>query len=122
MVDFGTLIFAHLIGDYLFQNDWMAQNKEGGFLPCFVHCMIYTLCGFLVVSVQGARWPSWSWAVVFSTHMAVDYTGFAKHQFMDWMDQTDFRKHMGPWSSIIIDNVIHLLVYFVLWVRLCSQF
>lgn len=37
-------IIGHLVGDYLFQTDWMAQNKkapgESGADACIVHCFI----------------------------------------------------------------------------------
>jgi hypothetical protein len=39
-----TQIFAHLIGDYILQSDWMAMNKSKRTWPCLVHVLIYTSC------------------------------------------------------------------------------
>lgn len=40
---FVLLLFGHLFGDYLFQNDWMALGKKDDWMRCLVHCLIYTL-------------------------------------------------------------------------------
>ena len=40
---FVLLLFGHLFGDYLFQNDWMALNKKDEWWPCIIHCCMYTL-------------------------------------------------------------------------------
>jgi hypothetical protein len=34
-------ILAHFIGDYLLQNDWMAQNKKKSNLACTIHVGLY---------------------------------------------------------------------------------
>ncbi len=36
-------IFAHLIGDYLLQNDWMAARKKENSLVCLIHIVTYML-------------------------------------------------------------------------------
>jgi len=44
-------LLLHLIGDYILQNDWMAQNKKKGSwigsIACQAHCIIYTIPFFL---------------------------------------------------------------------------
>lgn len=114
MVDFGVIIFAHLVGDYLFQNDWMAQNKTKASLPCLVHVLIYTGVHYLILLSMGAAWPLWAFAVIGATHFYIDRTRFAV-AFMKHMGQNSFRKHMAPWSIIIIDNTLHLAISFALW-------
>jgi len=116
MGDFGTLILAHLLGDFVFQTDWMAQNKSKGSLACAVHCAVYTACGIAVVAAQGAWWPFWTWVAIFATHFAIDRTGFAKGTLMGWFQQQSFRDNLGPWSGIIIDNTLHIATYSLVWV------
>ena len=43
------LIMGHMMGDYLFQNNWMALNKKNKKIaaPILVHCFVYTLCVML---------------------------------------------------------------------------
>jgi len=48
---FILLLFGHLFGDYLFQNDWMALNKHKKVWPLFVHCYIYSLTVFVFIGV-----------------------------------------------------------------------
>ncbi len=38
------LILGHLVGDYLFQTNWMALNKKESVLACGVHCFVWTAC------------------------------------------------------------------------------
>ena len=42
------LLVGHLLGDYIFQNDWMALNKTKmtlkGWAACAVHAWVYTTC------------------------------------------------------------------------------
>jgi hypothetical protein len=37
-------LLAHLFGDYIFQSDYMAQNKTKRSWPAFVHALLYSLC------------------------------------------------------------------------------
>ena len=47
MVDtYIRLLFGHLIGDYVLQNNWMALNKKDKKMisPILTHCLVYTVC------------------------------------------------------------------------------
>jgi len=96
-------IYAHLIGDYLLQNDWMAQNKKVSSLHCAVHILVYMLpflfCGFL--------W--WQLAIIALQHYAVDRTNFIMW-FMKWKGSEKFATGpCFPWSVIVTDNITHIL-------------
>jgi hypothetical protein len=39
-----TQLLAHLVGDYLLQSDWMANNKTKRSWPALVHALLYSLC------------------------------------------------------------------------------
>lgn len=99
---------AHLIGDYLWQNDWMAQNKKKRTLPCLVHVALYTLAIFIFTS-----WPWWALVIVAVTHFIQDRTTIV-NWYMRGIGQKSFAENMGPWSVIIVDNVFHLVLLFVL--------
>lgn len=102
-------LIGHLIGDYLIQNDWMAQNKKRATLPCLVHVSLYTLAvGLLTL------WPWWAMAIVFVTHFIQDRTTIIT-AYMSLIGQKDFMKPpLGPWSIIVVDNVWHLVTLFAL--------
>ena len=42
---------CHFIGDYFFQSDWMALNKNKKTWNCLVHVFIYTAC-FLLLTLS----------------------------------------------------------------------
>ena len=99
-----NFILGHMLGDYLFQNPWMAFNKTKRNFPCIVHCLIYTLCILLVT-----RWLNWKLLIVFITHFIMDRFRLA----------TYWRKIMGDKEPqlpyiILSDNTIHLLTLWIL--------
>lgn len=61
-----TFLLCHLVGDFIFQSDWMALNKAKKTLNCLVHVLIYTSC-FLILTT------SWK-ALLFigTTHFIID--------------------------------------------------
>ena len=104
-----NFLIAHLVGDYLAQNDWMAQNKKLRSWPCFVHVLIYS--AFVWLFTQWA-WPAI--AIVFVTHFAQDRTTIVRF-YMECIGQRKFLEPpLFPWSIIVVDNVMHLLVLYLL--------
>lgn len=100
------LLIGHLVGDYILQNDWMALNKKKSSLPCLVHCALYTLS---VAAFSLFALPLWAIAVIFVTHFIQDRTTIIGW-WMNLVGQASFAKNLGPWSSIVVDNVWHLVV------------
>lgn len=113
-------LLLHLIGDYITQTDWMAQQKTKSWLPALVHGTIYSV-PFLLLA------PSWlAFAVILSTHVVIDhyriarYVVFAKNLATDpklkWSDcsVTGYHKDAPPWLAfwllIIADNTMHLCI------------
>lgn len=59
-------LILHLIGDYITQSHWMAENKTKRFWPAALHAVIYSL-PFLFLK------PSWAaFAVILGTHFLID--------------------------------------------------
>lgn len=99
-------LILHMVGDYLLQNDWMAQNKKAkgwyGEWACQVHCITYSV-SFVVAFGWSAG------AMVYLTHYAIDRSGFVMW-FMRATGKGDFAKYpMAPWSIIWVDNTFHLV-------------
>jgi hypothetical protein len=96
-------IYAHLIGDYLLQNDKMALGKKVSSWWCLAHVLAYMLpflfCGF--------SWPQL--ALIAAQHYAQDRTGSIVW-FMKWKGSEGFATGpCAPWSIIVTDNVVHTL-------------
>ncbi len=103
-------IYAHLIGDYLLQNDWMSQNKKLASWPCFVHTITY-LIPFIFTPLA---W--WQLVLIFLQHFFQDRFQFA-YWFLRLKGSPDFAMPpTAPWSLIVIDNIFHILfVAFIAW-------
>jgi len=96
-------IYAHLIGDYLLQNDWMALNKKAKTWNCLVHIAAYMIpfmfCGMSLVQL----------VLIAIQHFAIDRTNFVVW-FMRVKGQSKFMgPPCGPWSIIVVDNILHIL-------------
>lgn len=96
-------IFAHLIGDFLLQNDWMALNKKQSNFHCFAHVITYLL-PFLFCNLT---W--WQLFLIGGQHYIQDRTSFIMW-FMKFKGSEKFATGpCSPWSIILTDNIIHIL-------------
>jgi len=113
-------ILLHLIGDYLFQNDWMAVNKaqksERGYIACMVHCMAYTLPFALYYQSLPAA------SIIFGTHFLIDKYRLPIYwiKLVNWnwssgnYGYSDAKPvWMSTWLFIIVDNIFHLICNYI---------
>jgi len=110
-MNFSSAILGHLVGDYLFQNDWLAINKKTNSWVCLLHCLIWTICVCLFAQIG-----SWvAFVVLLVSHFLQDRTSIVSF-YMKTVGQKQFLTGpCAPWSVIVVDNVFHLLViWFVL--------
>lgn len=101
-------IFAHLVGDYLLQNDWMASHKKDRIpTACVVHVLFYCI-PFLFTPLSGFQL-----FLIAAQHYIQDRSNFPKW-FLEVTGSPSFaRKPFAPWSIIICDNIFHIL-----WIEL----
>lgn len=102
----------HRVGDYLTQNDWMANEKTKRFLPALIHALIYSI-PFIFLDL--GFW----WFGVFVTHFLIDRYRLAVWwiKLVNWnWESTNFGydeqkpKWMSVWLMINVDNTWHLLI------------
>lgn len=105
-------IFAHLIGDYILQTDWMALNKKQKTIPALVHVLLYC-APFVFCSLE-----PWQILLIGIQHFIQDRTNFVIW-FMKIKGSKKFASGpCAPWSIIVTDNVLHILwIGFVIWVK-----
>ena len=65
-------LILHLVGDYLLQSDWMAENKTKNWFPCFIHSILYTLPFFIICSIEACM-------VICITHYLIDRFRLVKY-------------------------------------------
>lgn len=109
---------AHLIGDFLLQNSWMAENKGKNSWICLAHVLVYSL-PFLITCQLALLWPSLmlhalsgtSFLLILVQHWFQDR--FALHMiYMKKVGQSTPDK--WPTGPLIIDQVWHLI--FIFWI------
>lgn len=122
MFNFWSVVFGHLLADYMFQPKKMAIEKSQNSMICFVHCLIYTTCVCGCVAYQNHFFTWWLPLVVFASHYPIDRWSLASHwlklikgrDVMDAFRQSD----PDPFAAMVyavVDNTMHL---FLLWLVL----
>lgn len=117
-------LILHLVGDYVTQSDWMAQNKTKSTWAAFVHASIYSLPFLLIASLH-------AFLIIWVTHLLIDrfriarYVVFAKNmicpprEWKNWdqCDKTGYSNDAPPWLSvwlmILCDNTMHLAINYL---------
>ena len=115
MNTFTCLLIGHLLGDWVLQNDWMANGKRRGVLTWagMVHVTIYTAIA------SGAFWLSGGTnghlapffilgAVIFVSHWLIDTTSVAER----WMRL--YRQSDLEIVRVMVDQTFHLVILFLL--------
>ncbi len=111
-------LLAHLAGDFLLQNRWMAEQKVHRWWPAIVHALLYT-APFILLTQEAA-----ALVVIGGTHLIIDRFRLAKHVM--WLKELispqSYRRTLratkkradGPdfWLMVMVDNSIHLLLNF----------
>lgn len=110
---------AHMVGDYIIQSDWMAQEKTRRWWPAIAHGVTYTLPFVLVTQSPAAL------VVIAGTHVVIDRYRLARHvvwfknQFAPFAFRPghtatghgdDRPAWLSTWLLIIADNVIHMVI------------
>lgn len=107
-------LLAHLCGDYILQNHWMAINKTKKTLVCLIHCCLYTLPFlFLTLSFKVLF-------IIFSTHFFIDRLRLATYliRFKNYcFTPNGFPKqtpaYLSVWITILVDNTLHLTINYL---------
>lgn len=114
-------LILHLVGDYVTQSDWMAQNKTKSTWAALCHATVYALPFLAIASVN-------AWLVIWLTHLVIDrfrlarYVAYAKNwlaprsYWHPWSEcsGTGYHKDSPPWLSVWLmiaaDNTLHLAI------------
>ena len=89
------LIFAHFIGDFALQKEWVALNKGKYWYLMIAHCMIWTacICVALMFYFNEVTWIQILF--LFSIHYSVDkWKCWATKDFPTWHFYIDQAIHL----------------------------
>lgn len=115
-------LVCHLIGDYIFQSQWMADNKTKSSFVALIHAVFYTMPFALLTQTWAAL------AVIAATHFLIDRFRLARFvcygknylsppsEWHSWetCSGTGYFKGGPPgfiavWLLIIADNTLHII-------------
>jgi len=112
-------VLCHLVGDYIIQSDWMANEKRKRSLAAALHAISYTL-PFMFLTFN-----PWALAFICGTHFIIDRWGLARYVCwaknwpypgsLPWKDCTatgynpERPAFLTVWLLIIADNTMHLI-------------
>lgn len=77
-----VLICCHLIGDYTFQSDFIANRKGNNWYYLVVHCVLYCLPFLIFFDL------TWQISIIFITHLIIDALKARYHKINCITDQT----------------------------------
>jgi hypothetical protein len=115
-------LILHLVGDYVTQSDWMANEKTKSHGPALVHAAVYSL-PFLLLQPSAT-----ALVVILWSHFVIDryrlarFVVYAKnwlaprHYWYAWADcaGTGYHKDrpawLAVWLMIAADNTLHLAI------------
>lgn len=110
-----VLLILHLIGDFVLQNDWMAEHKtkftREGFLACFVHCLVYSAPFYsLNFSVEHTF-------LVFITHFIIDKFRLAYYwcEFMNVGARLENGHWLKTYLIFQVDMCFHLICNYLIF-------
>lgn len=107
-------LISHLFGDFLFQNDWMAEHKAKftlkGWVACAVHCLVYTLFFY-------GQSTFFQLAFIFISHFVIDKFRAAYY----WCELFRVGARLDPtnWIKVylvfMVDMALHLATNFMIF-------
>ena len=101
---FSWLLVGHVVGDYLFQIRWMAENKSRKFLPLLVHSAVYTvIVALFALLTGGLTWQGI--ALIFIAHLILD-----QRKFLEFWARTITSTSQIEWLKIALDQSWHILI------------
>lgn len=104
---FDVLLLGHLVGDFLFQTNWMARLKSSRWDALAVHAAVYTACVWAAAGLGGATLGALPVVLLFVSHVVLDQRAFVR-----WWARTvgGISRAEDQWLLVVIDQVFHLLI------------
>lgn len=124
LAEFGGIMFAlmivHAIGDWIFQWQWMAENKVKKWEVRFWHCAIYSTCFIpiaVLLNMSSIEFRIMFW-YIFITHFLID-----SYKPLYWFRKLGRDKRADTWETfkeafntpdgfyllVTLDQIFHLL-------------
>lgn len=90
------ILFAHSLGDYFLQTNYLASNKGKDNYLLIIHSILYTFAVALIFKEEISQIGYW---IILLTHIPVDYI----------KARNITPKLMGDKNALILDQAIHYI-------------
>lgn len=107
---FDALFVAHLIGDWILQNDWQAKNKNKSWWALISHVLIYHILILLVLLYFVGPQPAVYVAVVL---LAISHLVLDRQATIIWLMQRFHNSGNGAperWLMVAFDQALHIVL------------
>lgn len=104
---FVLLLLAHIIGDFYFQSEYMAENKKKSLAWVLRHCLLYWMA-MLLFTVPMMSFELLLGATIASIlHSVIDIVKFR-------INKKDKNDNIRERNMFIIDQILHIIILFVI--------
>jgi hypothetical protein len=126
------MIIGHFVGDYFFQNNWMALNKKNNYLICIAHCLTYGGCMSFCLAFASPPHASYIKVlfiimIIALTHFIFDYTNIID-KYLELIEGRSWKsaleQHISKEGQIyigytilvqtVIDNTSHIICNYII--------
>lgn len=113
---FTILLCVHLLGDFYFQTQKMADKKQSQFFWTVCHCLIYGACSGLLFCFFLPGMKLRYILVFISAHAVIDIVKYAACRFLRNRHQSTglIESPCGRRNVFLIDQAVHLIT--ILWI------
>lgn len=118
-------IFAHMIGDFVLQNQWMASNKYDNYLVALIHGAFYTvpfliLFGFcwqlIPICILHTLIDHYKVPLLWAKFWGIGMDGWLPQRILKSKNNTkEAPDHIKHWLWIILDQIMHLTINYLLF-------
>jgi uncharacterized membrane protein (UPF0182 family) len=104
---FILLLFAHILGDFYFQSQKFAEQKEKSIYKLLLHSIFYTLACFIVIIPVINKWLIIAVAFISISHLIIDVLkSLVKGVYKELNEEKDR-------IFYVIDQFVHLCFIFI---------
>lgn len=118
MREFTVLMLAHVLGDYYFQPQALAERKSRNLLWVLLHSLVYAAACALTLLFLGGGYI-FAAALCAASHLIID---LVKQAVLNTLAKKDVLTIRGERTAFVIDQALHILIAFAAAYAVHSRF
>ena len=111
MTVFEVLLLGHVLGDWLFQTEWQAVNKDHNWRALLTHVLVYHI---VIVVLLGLK-MGFSYTPIYPVviFLAIFHVLLDRQQFVRWLMKIlriTVDRQPERWLSVAVDQSLHFVL------------